>query len=114
MRYDSFELEEALEQLGKRDREALAGIAEKAARKDLPGVLDGLRDYAVTRSRQGRKARLDAQRDRKARVLVGARVSRERAELVKQAAQWSGRSTYRLVMDALEKEVQDTLGFVSF
>lgn len=65
-------------------------------------VLD---DYAVVRYRNSIKARRDAIRDRRERTLIGARIPREDAKEVKEAAQGSGRSVYRFVCDAVEREV---------
>ena len=70
-------------------------------------VLD---DYAVVKYRNSVKATRDAIRDRRARTLVGARLPREKAREVREAAQGSGRSVYRLVSDAIDRELQKTQG----
>lgn len=65
-------------------------------------VLD---DYAVVRYRNSIKARRDAIRDRRERTLIGARIPRDNAKEVREAAQGSGRSVYRFVCDAVEREI---------
>lgn len=47
--------------------------------------------------------------DHNARVLIGARVPRERAEIYRDAAARTDRSLYRFVLDALEHEAAATL-----
>lgn len=53
-------------------------------------------------------------RDTCTRTLIGARVPRKTADIVKEAASSSGRSIYRFTVDALREEVQKVLGLGSF
>ncbi len=53
-------------------------------------------------------------RDTCTRTLIGARLPRKTADIVKEAAARSGRSVYRLTVDALREEVQRVLGLGSF
>lgn len=53
-------------------------------------------------------------RDTCARTLVGARIPRKTAEIVKKAAERSGRSVYRFTIDALRNEVEQVLGIGRF
>ena len=53
-------------------------------------------------------------RDTCTRTLIGARLPRKTADIVKEAAKRSGRSIYRFTVDALREEVQKVLGLGSF
>ena len=59
---------------------------------------------AAARRRTVRKARSDAQTDSARRILVGARVPRERAEQYRECAAVHGLSLYRFIYNALERE----------
>lgn len=93
----------AWKELQKEELEDLKRVIERAYNEDLKGAHRALRDFAVTRYRLRKKARRDAETDARTRVLVGARLPRETAERVKEAAQAEGKSVYRWVRDAIEK-----------
>lgn len=82
-----------------------------ARSEDFEAVEEGILEYGVARYRASFKARRDALRDREKRVLIGARLDRETAGRVREAAEASGRSLYRFVADALQEEVERTTGF---
>ena len=94
----------AWEELGENERKLLEKAVERASASDLPGAKRALRDYAVTRLRARRKARNDAETDNRTRVLIGARLTREKGMEVKVCALATGRSVYRFVADAIERE----------
>ena len=100
-------------------KRALAGLlpAEQDLLKDLyraalaayPATTRAALDrYLVYRYRASGKAARDAAKGRDARKLVGARIPREAAEQVRRAAEATGRSVYRLVLDALQAEIGRT------
>ena len=90
------------------ERRALARAARQAAKITDPGekcrVADELARLAILLARQARKRASDRRTDHARRVLVGARLERDRAERYRQAAAQTGRSLYRFVADALECE----------
>ena len=53
-------------------------------------------------------------RDTCTRTLIGARISRRSADIVKEAARRSGRSIYRFTVDALREEVNRVMGLGAF
>ena len=65
-----------------------------------------IKRLAQARARTAQKAASDARTDRARRTLVGARVPRELAEKVKEAAEERGVSVYRLVVELLEQTFQ--------
>ena len=105
LRYDPELSGIAWKEVGKDEREALVKVVERALDDDFPGTKRALNDYAVARHRARRKAARDAEIDNRTRVLVGARLPRERAKEVKKAAALTGRSVYRFVADAIEREL---------
>lgn len=79
----------------------------------------GYRNMRIKRCPEGwtiqREADYRAQhRDNCTRTLIGARLPRRTADIVKEAARRSGRSIYRFTVDALREEVQKVLGLGSF
>lgn len=72
-----------------------------ACRDDVEGMKRALYHLAVVRHRR----MIDDERDRRSRVLVGARLDRVTAARVQRAARESGRSVYRFVADAIRKEL---------
>ena len=72
-----------------------------ACMNDADGVKRALYHLAVVRHRR----MIDDERDRKSRVLVGARLDRQTAARVQRAARESGRSVYRFVADAIRREL---------
>lgn len=96
----------AWKSMPKRERAALLRTMKDAAMGDFDSVVDGLTRYAVARYQHSGKAARDAAADARKRVLVGARLPRETAERVKAAARESGRSVYRFVADAVERELE--------
>jgi len=105
-RYPPELAKEAWECLSAEELDDLKRIIERVHRHDLDGIRRAVTDLAVTRHRQRAKARRDAETDVRARILVGARLPREKAEEVRQAAQGTGRSVYRFVADAIERELE--------
>ena len=53
-------------------------------------------------------------RDTCTRTLVGARIPRKTADIVKEAARRSGRSVYRFTVDALKEEVERIMGLGAY
>lgn len=64
-----------------------------------------LDEYAVTRYRQSGKAARDLAADGQRRRLIGARLPIDKADQIKAAAAATGRSVYRFVADAVEREL---------
>ena len=105
-RYPPELAEKAWKCLSAEEVEDLKRLIERAVNGSLADCKRALNDYAVTRLRTRRKARQDAETDVRARTLVGARLPREKAEEVRQAARLTGRSVYRFVADAIERELE--------
>ena len=93
-------------EVGTEERNALEKIAKTAYQGDLDQAKRALNDYAVMRHRNRKKARRDAETDVRRRILVGARLPREKGEEVRSAALATGRSIYRFVSDAIDREVK--------
>ena len=96
----------AWQSIAEREREALENVVRCAWAGDLTAVKEAMNDLAVTRLRARRKAERDSITDVRRRILVGARLPRAKAEEVRKAAQATGRSKYRFVADAIERELQ--------
>ena len=78
-------------------------VLELAVEREEP--IDKLvMDLCFARRRAAQRAASDRQTDKDRRLLVGARVPREKAERYRKKAKASGRSLYRFVLDALERE----------
>lgn len=58
----------------------------------------------MSKSPSPRRRLRHQQRDVERRVLIGARLRREEADRYRAAARRSGRTLYRFVVDALERE----------
>lgn len=95
----------AWEAMPAEEREVLLNTVELMKMGHISLARKSLDHYAVVKYRNSRKAMRDAIRDARARTLVGARLPRETAQDVKQAAQDTGRSVYRFVADAVEREL---------
>ena len=95
----------AWEAMPAEEREVLLNTVELMKMGHISLARKSLDHYAVVRYRNSRKAMRDAIRDGKARTLVGARLPRETAQRVREAAQDTGRSVYRFVADAVEREL---------
>ncbi len=87
------------------ERETLLNAIQLLKLGHISLARKALDDYAVVKYRNSAKARRDAIRDRRERTLIGARIPREDAKEVREAAQGSGRSVYRFVCDAVEREI---------
>lgn len=75
-----------------------------ASDKPKGAVQNAAVDVVEVYTRTARKRASDAATDPIRRVTISARVRREDAERYRQAARSSGRSVYRLVIDALDAE----------
>lgn len=95
----------AWEAMQAEEREVLLNTVELLKMGHISLARKSLDHYAVVRYRNSVKARRDAIRDARARTLVGARLPRETAQEVREAAQDTGRSVYRFVADAVEREL---------
>lgn len=86
------------------ERRAVTAILSSSANAD-PHTKAAI-ESSVAQLLRSRAAHLVRNRsDRNRRVLVGARLSRPAAEMCRKAAEASGRSLYRFVVDALQAEV---------
>ena len=95
----------AWKSVGEREWEAMRNAIRSAWEGDLEAVKRAVDDMAVARMRARRKAERDARTDVRKRVLVGARLPREKGEEVKKCAARTGRSVYRFVCDAIQGEL---------
>ena len=78
-------------------------VLELAVEREEP--IDKLvMDLCFARRRAAQRAASDRETDHLRRLLVGARIPRPLAEKYRAAAKTSGRSLYRFVLDALERE----------
>ena len=77
-----------------------------ASDKPKQDVQEAAANVVEVYTRTERKRASDAATDPIRRVTIAARVRREDAERYRQVAQDSGRSVYRLVIDALEAECE--------
>ena len=105
MRFDEETRRKAWQAIPREEQEILVCAIRAALDGRRGPTLDALDRYAITRYRDSRKAREDAARDARRRVLVGARLDRGTADRVKAAANARGVSVYRFVRDAIEKEL---------
>lgn len=105
MRFDQATREKAWRAVPREEQALLVCAIRAALDGHRATTLDALDRYAVTRYRGSRRAREDAARDARRRVLVGARLDRGTADRVKVAAAARGVSVYRFVRDAIEKEL---------
>lgn len=67
---------------------------------------DALRQYLAERERRRRYARVRDERDRDRRTLVGAHVSREKAEYIRWLANMEGTSVTKFVELALRQAIE--------
>lgn len=107
LRYDQITQKKAWDAMPKEERKYLWKFVEQTQRRHADRARKALDDYLVIRYRGTFKAARDAARDKRERVLVGARMPRETAEQVKRAAEGKGVSVYRWVSDAIEKALDD-------
>lgn len=98
---------EILEAIPKDELKALSAIAEEGGET----VKESLYRYALLRGRKSRKGRKDYRHDLSRRVLVGARLPREEAWLIAQAANLQGVSLYQFCRDTLTGKAQEIAGF---
>ena len=97
-----------MEKLSGQEREALRNALREAqtitgtARRNR--MTDALLNMVEATARATGKRQSDRMTDSARRMLVGARIPRQMAEDCRQAAQASGRSLYRFVLDALAHE----------
>lgn len=89
--------------LSARERRYLERLPKK---KKAFTPADVIIEIRKARERDSAKASKNALSDAERRILVGARVRREDAERYRAAAEQSGRSLYRFVVDALEAAVR--------
>ena len=89
-------------------RKALEEVDTMEAREARNFAEKHIIGIAIAIERTNRRRTSDRRTDRERRVLVGARVPRERHEAYTRAAKASGRSLYRFVLDALEREYDIT------
>lgn len=94
-----------LEDLPKDELQALYEVAQAGGE----AIKNPLYRYAQIRARKLRKARLNARSDSQRRVLVGARLPREEAWIVQNAAARKGLSLYAFCREALLKEAKSTI-----
>lgn len=91
--------ESAWEAMPRDEREALEALVE------LAGDRERAWEVARTIAMKRRKAKLNRETDKEARVLVGARLPREEAFAIQREARRRGQSVYRFVRETLYNEV---------
>ena len=100
-----------------KERQAMADLMRQVNRlkrkKDRQALTERVMALANARAQTQQKRVSDRRTDRQRRTLVGARIPREEAERIQEIAQQTDRSVYRLVLDALEAELNRTEGEVS-
>ena len=75
-----------------------------------PTGRDSVVDLILTLDRQQRRRESDARTARARRVLIGARVTREKARVYRLAAERAGMSMYAWATEAMEAHAAKTLG----
>lgn len=91
--------ESAWEAMPRDEREALEALVE------LAGDRERAWEVARTIAMKRRKAKLNRETDKEARVLVGARLPREEAFAIQREARRRGQSVYRFIRETLYNEV---------
>ena len=105
-----------VEKLTADERKAVAGLMRGVAAITQPKtrvrLVRAVADVAAAGARATGRRRSDRKTDTARRVTVGARLRRETAQLYRDAAEASGRTLYRFVVDALCSEYEKTTGEV--
>lgn len=98
---------EAWQAMDERERNALRKLVECAKPEERGMAQTVVKALALYRYRKARKAQKNRDTDRKARVLVGARVPRSEYQAIKEAAYRNGQSMYAFIREALYRAAQE-------
>lgn len=98
---DKQAMEEGIKLFSAEERDVIL----EALAQDMP-LSVFIRQLVLARRRTQQRWDSDSETDAERRLLVGARVSRKRAERFRKCAQEHGLSLYRFVCNALEHEYQ--------
>lgn len=99
----TYRQERAWEALPQSERAALEAMAQLVPQEQREQAMELAHKLAEHRMSRARKARANAASDRKARVLVGARLPRSMAQAVADYAASQGMSVYRFVRMAIDE-----------
>lgn len=97
---------EILEALPRDEIAALTDIARDGGEQ----IKEALYRYTILRARKARKGRKDYRADLNRRILVGARLPREEAWIIAQAANLQGVSLYQFCRDTLNEKAREITG----